>query len=138
MKSFKRIFFTLLVLSLLAACDSKNDHLSIITAEEEITESEFNDIQSGALAVIEAACTVCHTGFHDDWKDFNHIENYIDAGLVVPGQPELSALLLYMSAYDSNGTMPPAEETNIFVTVEDVRSLTSWIESYIQVISSNF
>lgn len=77
-----------------------------------------------AYSVIEKNCISCHNGYHNNYSSYKSSDNWVETGLVVPGDFENSFLVKKLKNY--GGTMPQGGAS---LGSSEIEAIQSWIEN---------
>lgn len=95
------------------------------------TELDLLDKFERAQAVLQAQCILCHNNQGDTGHPFELPNNnaFIQAGLIVPGQPDQSILIRRLKNYPLETTEIKNMPMGSNITESDYQILVDWIKS---------
>ena len=71
---------------------------------------------------MQESCMSCHSGFHNNWNSFKSDEEWISSGLIAPGDPYSSTLVIRLK--NIGGNMP---KDNPQISEDEFDKIVDWI-----------
>lgn len=117
----------LIFLFLLVSCGqsfNSNSGDSAFTADNGIdTSTPAGQRLDAAYTVLKNECMSCHTGYHNSWNAYKTNNAWVNAGLVVAGNPMGSSV--YNRLKNVGGDMP---QLNPQISESERQTLEDWID----------
>jgi hypothetical protein len=119
----KTLLLSFIILFLSGCGQTFNSHTDdFLLGSSSACADPTNTLLCDANAIIQAECTSCHTGYHNDWLVYDTDAKWITSTRVVAGDPDSS--LLIQRLQNVGDSMPIGQPQ---ISDDDYQALRTWI-----------
>ena len=120
----------LLLILFLLSCETKNSNSfdDVLYGDGgQMIDTEL----SAAFAILKRDCMSCHNR-HSEWANYTTSEDWVNAGLIFPGEPENSFLLhriINTPVSEASGSIQNMPQGGSALDPDDYQALRDWISN---------